>query len=182
MSTNNEELIYIYIVDVDEYQQKKLRSKFTEANTEYILRPYSSGEKFMDNLLLNPPPKKALSIVIVDYNINQNNKQAMNGMNVLYKTKEQHPEFNVIVISESSDNFESIKTEALNAGATAFFKKNDNVYLRVRNIIKGMISKNYLSKKKKVSHNAIIAFIIVLFGVSTLFFLLFKLFPKLFYF
>ena len=106
MSTSNEELIYIYIVDSDEYQQKKLRNNFSDANTEYILRPYTTGEKFMDNLLLNPPPKKALSVVIADFNLNHNNKQAMNGMNVLHKTKELHPNFHIILVSESNDDFD----------------------------------------------------------------------------
>lgn len=182
MATKSNNLIYIYIVDADEYQQKKLRNKFSEANTSYILRPYAEGEKFMDNLLLNPPPNKSLAIAIVDFNINQNNKQAISGMTLLQKTMEIHPEFKVIVVTESDDNFESTKTEVMNAGATAFFKKNDNVYLRVRNIIKGIISKSMLQKKQKVSHNAIITFVIVLFGLSTLFYFLFRMFPKLFYF
>ncbi|NOZ45949.1 MAG: response regulator, partial [Chlorobi bacterium] len=116
MASNADELIYIYIVDSDEFQQKKLRTSFLEAKTNYILRPYTSGEKFMDNLLLNPPPKKALSIVIVDLDLNHNDKQAMNGMNILYKTKELHPEFNIIMVSESNENFENNKIEALNAG------------------------------------------------------------------
>ena len=182
MSTSNEELIYIYIVDSDEYQQKKLRNNFTDANTEYILRPYNTGEKFMENLLLNPPPKKALSFVIVDFNLNHNNKQAVNGMKVLYKTKEMHPDFHVILVSELNDDFEANRAEALNAGARGFFKKNDNIYLRVRNIIKGIISKKFLAKKKKASHSVVITFFIILFGVGTLFYLLYRIFPKLFFF
>jgi len=182
MSSTNEQLIYIYIVDADEYQQKKLRESFSQANTEYILRPYDSGEKFMENLLLNPPPKKSLDVVIVDLNLNHKNKQAMNGMNLLYKTKELYPKFNIILVSESGDDFESNRTEALNAGAKAFFKKNDNVYLRVKNIIKGIISQKTLLSKKKASHHAMLTFFVILFGVGALFFLLFKFIPVLFFF
>jgi len=155
----------IYIVDDNELDLKVLAQEF-ELRTNYDVKGYKSGESFLKDLISNLPQKGQMVIVILDYELNTMNIDAKNGVELLKTIKEINREYEVILISKTSDP--DMITSALHFGAVNIVKKNENVYLRLQNNIKWILSQREL-KKKRIEMLKSIAFFILLLMITTLF-------------
>ncbi|MCF8295604.1 MAG: response regulator [Bacteroidales bacterium] len=153
----------IYIVDDNELDLKVLAQEF-ELRTNYHVKAYTSGESFLKDLISNPPDKKQTVIIILDYALNTINIDAKNGIELLKTVKEINREYEVILISKTSD--QDMITTALHFGAVNIVKKNENVYLRLQNNIKWILSQRDLRRKRLEMIKTIISFLIILFLVT----------------
>ncbi len=157
MKRFDDENVILYLVDDNELYLKILEQKFTDT-TNYIVNTFSTGEKFLDYILANPPHKKSCPIAVLDYNLTTlNNLEAKDGIKILKTTKDIHSEIEIIMLSSEDDI--DIATSAMKLGASTFIKKNDNSFLRLSNNIKWILSQKTLKLRKKHNRCAQIIFL-----------------------
>lgn len=165
----NKNQVNIFIVDDNELDAKVLMQEF-ELNTNYEIRLFHSGEYFLKYIIANPPPKKGIVIIILDYILNSTNIEAKNGIDILKTIKEVNLDYEVIMISSHADV--DIVTSAIHYGAVTFVKKNENSFLRLQNNINWIISKKILKRKRRSTIGTILLFgaivIVILFSVLIL--------------
>lgn len=141
--------VHIYIIDDDELLLRILRHKF-ETSTKYVLNTFTSGEDFLDFFIKNKPSKKKISIVLLDYHLQNNGNQfAKDGIEILKYIKEINKSVHVIIHSGVSDM--DIAERSIELGARTFIKKNENSFLRFNNQIKAIISDHIIEEKKNKS-------------------------------
>ncbi len=155
-----EENVILYLVDDNELYLKVLEQKFRNTSS-YIINTFSTGEKFLDYILSNPPHKHSCPIAILDYNLTTlNNLEAKDGIKILKTTKDIHSEIEILMLS-SEENMQ-IADSAIKLGATTFIEKNDNSFLRLSNNIKWILSQKVLNLRKEHNKFAQIIFFSIL--------------------
>ena len=169
-------IVSIYIVDDNGLDAEVLAQEF-ELNTPYEIKQYNSGERFLKDLVTNPPPKRSIVIIVIDYQLNTTNIEAKNGIEVLKTVKEINHDYEVIMISSHPDV--DIVTSALHYEAVTFVKKNENLFMRIQNNINWIISKKLLKRKKKDSLRTIYVFGAVLIFFTIMILILSEYFPEL---
>jgi DNA-binding NtrC family response regulator len=159
--------VNIYIVEDNELDSKVLVQEF-ELQTNYEIKQFNNGESFLKNLISNPPPKKNVVIIILDYQLNAINIDAKNGIEILRTIKEINREYQVIMISGYYNV--DIVTNALHYGAVNFVRKNENIFMRLQNNITWIISQRELKRKRNDSIIMILVFlaVIAMITVATL--------------
>ncbi|MDQ3045968.1 MAG: response regulator [Bacteroidota bacterium] len=119
--------ITLFLVDDDLMYLKALENEFKK-NEHFEIHTFTTGEACLQKLSLKP------DIIILDYFLNGDNKEAVDGFNILVKIKQKSPEIHVIMLS-SYENVEiavnCIKYEAFN-----FIVKNDTAFIRLKHTIK----------------------------------------------
>lgn len=161
MTDLQENNVYVYIVDDDEFYLKVFENKF-KTSTACITQTFTSGEALLEFFRRKPLPKKYVHIVVMDYYLkSMENQDAQNGVEILKVIKEINPEVEVVLYSGIEDD--SVVSKGLQLGAVTFVKKNENAFTRIHNSIKGIISKQNLKKKQshsKLTKNVFILIII----------------------
>ncbi len=175
-SNINKNQINIFIVDDNELDAKVLTQEF-ELNTTYEVRQFQSGEHFLQFLKANPPHKKSIVIVILDYILNSTNIEAKNGIEILKSIKEINHDYEVIMISSQPDV--DIVTSAIHYGAVTFVKKNENCFMRIQNNINWIVSKKVLKRKRYSTIATIFIFFMIFIGISSLVLILSHYFPEI---
>ncbi len=136
-----------------------LTNSLSNSSTEIV--PFPSGEECLKRLEQGP------QIVILDYYLNGNNPNAMNGMQVLKKIKKEHPQTDVIMLS--SQEGIDVAIDTLKEGAYDYVTKGANAVIRVRNLIRRIADRIELtdnmqeetSKIKKINILVIVAFVLL---------------------
>ena len=155
--------VTIYIVDDNELDSKVLEQEF-QLQTNYEVMRFDSGERFLKYIISHHISKKTIPIIILDYQLSAINIHAKNGIEVLKTIKELNRDYEVIMISGNFDG--NIVTSALHHGAISFVRKNENIFLRLKNNINWIITQRELKRKKKDTILSILLFIIVMIVVS----------------
>lgn len=121
-----QEKIKVFLVDDDPMFANLVRHSIAGDTTEVF--SYPNGEACLDNLKRERP-----SIVILDYYLNTNNPEAMNGLQVLKKIKNTNPATEVIMLScqEGVD----VAVETLKQGAYDYITKGEHTVGRIRSVI-----------------------------------------------
>lgn len=161
MADLQENNVYVYIVDDDEFYLKVFENKF-KTSTACITQTFTSGEALLELFRRKPLSKKYVHIVVLDYYLkSMENQDAQNGVEILKVIKENYPEVEVILYSGIEDD--SVVRKGLLLGAVTFVKKNENSFMRIHNSIKGIISKQNLQIKQahsKLTRNIFILIIL----------------------
>ena len=173
----NKQNVNIFIVDDNELDAQVRKQEF-ELNTNYDVETFNTGEQFLKFLIDNPPHKKSISIVILDYILNSTNLDAQNGIEILKRIKSLNMDYEVIMISSVPDV--DIVTSAIHYGAVTFIKKNENAFLRMQNNINWIISKKALKRQRTSTIGSILMFLIILVGMTLIFGVLYTYFPDWF--
>lgn len=142
--------IKILIVEDDPVQAQILQDKLLTFNKEYNLQWYKSGEELI-SYLENGYQKHRYSYIILDYFLQTTeNKDAINGFEVINKLKQVSPKSKIILYSafesDADKKFESIKEEP---NVIDIVKKSDFSYSSLQNIIRFNYSQLSLNLKKK---------------------------------
>lgn len=138
----NQELS-ISIVDDDELFCRSLEHYLKERMREPIkIRLFHTGEEFLKNMTADKP-----DIVVLDFMLNGFYPFAMNGRAVLEKIRQADPYLTVIMVS-AQDKIE-VALECIKEGAYDYVVKNDNVFLKMQNILKNASRTVLISKKLK---------------------------------
>ncbi len=149
--------ISVFLVDDDKMflsslahsLSKKLKSKIK-------INSFSTGELALKKMSDNP------NIIILDYYLNSENKEAMDGLQVLKKIKLEENEAFVIMLS-AQDKLEVV-ADSFKNGAFEYVVKNESFFVRIENLVRNIISSIEIEREsnKYSKWNYIIGIILII--------------------
>jgi two-component system OmpR family response regulator len=146
METQNK--ISVFLVDDNEVFLKTLTLFLNEHfKSEIQIESFSTGEDCVKKIELNR--ETAADIVILDYHLNTDSTNAMNGIDVLKKIKGINSKI-VVVILSAEDKLK-IATDCITNGAYEYVVKSETAFIRTQNILKNSLEKEFNSKILKVT-------------------------------
>lgn len=164
---------YIYLVDHNPDYTNSIK-KSIDNPERYSIEIFTSGEKFIAHLSKTKFKKNDICIVFLGYQyFDEGNNTLMNGIEILEATKVINKEIEVVMLTGQDEG--SYGSYVMKSGAYAFIPKNENIHLRINNIIMGIISQKRLVQKRTsfIFSLKILAGFIILFLVSWILYRLF---------
>ncbi len=129
----------------------------------YHIQNFTSGEKFLVYLSKIKFNHKDIHIVFLGYKyFDEGNNTSMNGVEILEATKNLNKDIEVVMLTGEDEG--SFGSYVMKSGAYTFIPKNENVHLRINNIIMGIISQKRLAQKRRyfnISLKIIIGYILL---------------------
>jgi DNA-binding NtrC family response regulator len=122
----NDSKRYLFLVDDEPIQNEMLKDYLNERFL-YEIKVFDNGEDAMQNMHLNP------ELVVLDYHLSSQNKDAKNGVEVLKAMKDKHPEAQVIVLS-GQDKID-VAVDTMKYGAYDYVVKGESAFSRIENLI-----------------------------------------------
>jgi DNA-binding NtrC family response regulator len=119
----------IFVVDDDEMMSTLLEDYLT-TKTFHEIKLYSTGEECLKNLREQP------DVVILDFNLNSENKQAANGMQILESIKKINKYIHVIMLSGQDGYGTALQT--IQKGAEDYVIKDEDAFEKIVAIIDGL--------------------------------------------
>ena len=154
----------IFIVDHNHDYTTSLK-KSIDNPERYLIETFTSGEKFLAHLSEMKFRKNDICIVFLGYQyFDEGNNTLMNGIEILEATKVINKEIEVVMLTGEDEG--SYGSYVMKGGAHSFIPKNQNIHLRINNIVMGIISQKRLIQKRNsfmLSLKLLIAFAILFF-------------------
>lgn len=150
----------IFIVDDDPTHNDMLKSYLLDKFNVEVMA-FTNGEDAVRNLHLNP------EFVILDYYLDRNNSNAMNGIEVLKKIKQQNPHTYVLMLS-GQDKIE-VAVDTMKYGAFDYVVKNPTGFIRVENSLNNLhkaLRDKYLIKAYRTSTYLLLGVIILIIAAA----------------
>lgn len=122
----NEKEIKLFLVDDDALFLKSLEIAFLH-QADFDIETFDSGEQCLENLSHQP------DVIILDYQLNGIDKNAINGIKTLDKIKEFNPNVPVIMLS-SQDRIE-VAVNCMHHKAFDYVVKSETAFVRLQKII-----------------------------------------------
>jgi two-component system, OmpR family, response regulator len=135
---NNEHKIILFLVDDDALYLKSLEIEFLE-HADFSVKTFATGELCMAGLSNNP------DIIILDYQLDGIEKNAMNGIETLDHIKAFNPDIPVVMLS-SQDKIE-VAINCMHHKATDYVVKSETAFLRLQKIITTIFSYKKIEKE-----------------------------------
>lgn len=145
----------VYIVD-DEPLQRELLKDHLAKMPAYEIHDFPTGEECLAAAKVRQP-----EIVFMDYNLNSQIKDAMDGIDALKELKKIYPELEVVMIS-GQDKIE-VAVNTMKYGAFDYIVKGEGAFLRAEKTIF-----NIYRYKKMAGSASRYKKLMVLFGVGML--------------
>ena len=146
METQNN--ISVFMVDDNEMYLKTLLFFLKEHfRSEIQIESFLTGEDCLEKIKLNP--ETAADVVILDYHLNTDSKDAMNGIDVLKKIKQINSR--IIVVILSAEDKLKIATDCIANGAYEYVVKSETAFIRTQNILKNSLEKELNTKILKIT-------------------------------
>ena len=123
--------IQLFLVDDDPLFLKNLEIDFFQ-HSEYKIETYATGELCIENLSHKP------DIIILDYQLDGIEKNAMNGIQTLDKIKSFNSEIPVVMLS-SQDKIE-VAINCMHHKAFDYVVKSETAFLRLQKKINTILS------------------------------------------
>jgi len=157
---------YLFLVDDEPIQNEMLKDYLSERFL-YDIKTFEDGETALQNMNLAP------EIVVLDYHLAGQHKDAKNGVEILKRIKERHPETQVIMLS-GQDKLD-VAVDSMRYGAYDYVVKGETAFSRMENTLNNVselhktrtIAKAY---KLTVTVLAVAITLIVLFSLYLAFF------------
>jgi DNA-binding NtrC family response regulator len=124
MTTENK--IKIFLVDDDPIYLRLLEIEFLQ-HADFTIETYVSGELCVENLKHSP------DVIILDYYLDNENKKAMNGLEVLDIIKNFNPDIPVVILS-SQDRID-VAINCMHHRAFDYVVKSETAFIRLQKII-----------------------------------------------
>jgi two-component system OmpR family response regulator len=134
------EKIKLFLVDDDALFLKSLQLEFLE-HADFEIETYPTGELCIQSLSNNP------DIIILDYQLDGIEKDAMNGMDTLDKIKIYNPDIPVVMLS-SQDKID-VAINCMHHKAFDYVVKSETAFLRLQKIITTIF--HYKKMEKELS-------------------------------
>ena len=122
----NENKIKIFLVDDDALFLKSLEIEFLE-HADFSIETYATGELCIAHLSHNP------DVIILDYQLDGIDQNAMNGISTLDKIKEYNTDIPVVMLS-SQDKIE-VAINCMHHKAFDYVVKSETAFMRLQKII-----------------------------------------------
>lgn len=143
MGTKNEPLIYL--VDDDQLYVRTLERYLAEGlKKKAMIRSFRTGEELMKDLPANKP-----DVIVMDHMLNSEQPFAMDGLLAMQKVKQIYPDVRVVMLS-GQDKME-VAINSLKSGADDYVVKNDNAFLRIRNVIRNLMENRAKNRRKELN-------------------------------
>jgi two-component system OmpR family response regulator len=132
-----EEKIKLFLVDDDALFLKSLEIEFLN-HADFEIETYATGELCIAQLSNNP------DVIILDYQLDGLDKQAMNGIQALDKIKSFNPDIPVVMLS-SQDKIE-VAIDCMHHRAFDYVVKSETAFLRLQKIITSIFTYKKMEK------------------------------------
>ena len=116
----------LFLVDDDALFLKALEINFAY-NSEYSVKTFPTGESCLENISQRP------DVVILDYNLNSIDINAINGIQTLDKIKSGDPLIPVVMLS-SQDKIE-VAVNCMKHEAVDYIVKSETAFIRLQKVI-----------------------------------------------
>ena len=130
--------IKIFLVDDDALYLKSLEIEFLQ-HADFAIETFATGELCLQNLVNNP------DVIILDYNLDGIEKDAMNGLDTLDKIKATSPDIPVVMLS-SQDNID-VAINCMHHRAFDYVVKSETAFMRLQKIITSIFSFKKIEKE-----------------------------------
>lgn len=134
------EKIKLFLVDDDALFLKSLELEFLE-NGDFQVQTYATGEACIENLSEYP------DVIILDYQLDGIEKNAMNGLLTLDKIKEINPDIPVVMLS-SQDKID-VAISCMHHRAFDYVVKSETAFIRLKKIISTIFKYQKMEKELK---------------------------------
>ena len=112
----------IFVVDDNKMFAQMMKDHLSE-NPQYQVHVFYTGEECLKNMFLSP------DVIILDYNLNDESKEAKNGLEILSEKKKEIPSPHVIMLS-SQERY-GVALETMSKGAEQYVIKDDNAFVNI---------------------------------------------------
>lgn len=153
MATENKR--YIFLVD-DEPIQNEMLKDYLDERFLYDIKIFDNGEAALAEMNLMP------EVVILDYHLDGHKTGAKNGVEVLKKIKESHPETQVIMLS-GQDKLD-VAVDCMKYGAFDYVIKGETAFSRTENALNN-VSELHRMKTINNAYKKTIVFLGVIIGL-----------------
>lgn len=130
--------IQLFLVDDDALFLKSMEIDFSQ-HSDYKIETYATGELCVENLSHKP------DIIILDYQLDGIEKNAMNGIQTLDKIKSFNPEIPVVMLS-SQDKIE-VAINCMHHKAYDYVVKSETAFLRLQKKINTILNFNTIERE-----------------------------------
>ncbi|TDD98447.1 response regulator [Flavobacterium cellulosilyticum] len=134
----NENKIKIFLVDDDALFLKSLEIEFLE-HADFTIETYATGELCVAHLSHNP------DVIILDYQLDGIDQDAMNGIATLDKIKDFNPDLSVVMLS-SQDKIE-VAINCMHHKAFDYVVKSETAFIRLQKIITAIFEFKKMEKQ-----------------------------------
>jgi DNA-binding NarL/FixJ family response regulator len=117
----------IFIVDDNEMFAQMLNDHLSE-NPEFKISVFQTGEECLQNLYQNP------DLIILDYYLNNESKEAADGLEILSEIKEHNEKIHVIMLS--GQEHYGIALQTIAKGAAQYVIKDDHAFEKISAYLK----------------------------------------------
>jgi DNA-binding NarL/FixJ family response regulator len=124
-------ILKLFLVDDDTVFLKLMEIEFQQ-QADFSIETYASGELCMRSISHNP------DIVILDYNLNGLDKNAMNGLEVLHQIKAFNPDIQVVMLS--SQDVLDVAINSMANKAIDYVVKSETAFHRIQKIITTIVN------------------------------------------
>jgi len=129
--------IKLFLVDDDALYLKSLEIEFLES-ADFTIETFATGELCLENLSHNP------DVVILDYQLDGVERDAMNGIQTLDKIKEFNSDIALVMLS-SQDKID-VAINCMHHKAFDYVVKSETAFLRLQKAITTIINTQKLEK------------------------------------
>ncbi|WP_276131815.1 response regulator [Polluticoccus soli] len=144
---------HMFLVDDEPIQNEMLKDYLSERFL-YDIRVYDNGEDALQHMNLDP------EIIVLDYHLNSHKADAMNGVQVLKKVKEQYPGTQVIMLS-GQDKID-VAIDSMKYGAYDYVVKGETAFSRMENVLNNVSELHKVKTINKGYKNTIILLAVAL--------------------
>jgi two-component system OmpR family response regulator len=148
----------ITIIDDDPAMREMQKDFFEKKFPGSAITTFNSGEAALSEIYIEP------DVIVLDYHLDSVNAEAMNGLQVLKKLKDQFP--NVPVIFLSSQEKTEVAANTMKYGAYDYIVKNENAFHRLEILLNNI--RGHASLKKNLGSQKIFNTILALLFLALL--------------
>jgi len=130
--------IKLFLVDDDAVFLKSLEIKFLQ-HADFVIETFATGELCIKNLTQGP------DVIILDYQLDGIEQNAMNGMETLDKIKEFNQDIPVVMLS-SQDKID-VAINCMHHKAFDYVVKSETAFMRLQKIITSIFQYKKMEKE-----------------------------------
>ena len=154
----NTEKRNMFLIDDEPIQNEMLKDYLSERFL-YNITMFDNGEAALKKMGDDP------EIVVLDYHLQSQSRDAKNGVDILKAIKENHPDTQVIMLS-GQDKID-VAVDSMRYGAYDYVVKGETAFARIENIINNA-SELHKVKTINAAYKKTIILLIVVMGISIL--------------